>query len=266
MKILIIGNCQVYGCGLTNEEGFVEQFVKKIARSHFFKVQVTCFVTASLKEAVELLLTLEPQLYKYDSIILQLANDELMLGDSLKTIIQKEMTPFVSYRDTCFHGLKTYCASDINYFRTSLADKCGMKSPTKSVIPAFLSYQLLTATNALGVLGRMNFVARQWKVILQLLTSVRTKVVVVTPFPSLSKTNHLLRMLGSQLIVDACDTMGFTYVDSLNLLEKHPYFFLPDGNHLNVLGHKMLANRLYQLFSKDKMSERPSFLYQFSDN
>lgn len=266
MKVLIIGNCQVYGCGLTNEEGFVEQFVKKIVRSHFFKVQVTCFVTISLKEAVELLLTLEPQLYKYDSIILQLANDELMLVDSLKTIIQKEMTPFVSYRDTCFHGLKTHCASDINYFRMSLADKCGMKSLAHLVLPSFMSYHLLKATNALGILGRINVVARQWNVILQLLMSVRTKVVVLAPFPSLHKTNHLLRMLGSQSMLDACDKMGFTTIDTLNLLEKHPYFFLPDGNHLNVLGHKMLANCLYQLFSKDKQPERPSFLYHFSDN
>jgi hypothetical protein len=266
MKILIIGNCQVYGCGLTDEEGFVEQFIKKIVRNHFFKVQVTTFVAVSLKESVELLMTLEPQLYTYDLIILQLANDELVMTESFRTILQKDKRHFLAPKDQCYHGLKTYAPSDINYFRTALADKCGMQYVEANKFANLFTFSMLKILYQVGALTRLSDINRQWKVILQLLMSVRSKVVVVSPLPSLNRHTQLLRVAGNQLVLDTCQEMEFTAIDSLNLLETHPYFFLPDGNHLNVLGHKMLANRLFQLYSKGKMVDRPSFMYQFSDN
>jgi hypothetical protein len=68
-------------------------------------------------------------------------------------------------------------------------------------------------------------------------------VIVLTPFPHMDLANRRHRRRAGMLLTQECLKREIVVIDTFPILGA-PWYFLPDGAHLNVQGHEALARAL----------------------
>lgn len=267
MRILAIGGYPVLGYGVPHKKGFMEVFAESLIKLEQAPVKVDYYIHFSMENTIELLLNIGMQIHRYDLIIMQLGHSELFAID---TVADLRKTDKQKYNENSLLLEQLYVNT------TEIADNLvslrELYKPSTKVLSTGLVSQLkwrvklhiLKQMYKFGKLGRLKYYRRLLKVILSLLTQVKERCVVVSPFPCINSCHNYLRTVGRTLTHEECVQQAFHYLPSENFIEHHPYFFQPDGLHINALGHRVLASQLLK-FYRQEIRKHPYF-FQLCSN
>ncbi|WP_144080113.1 SGNH/GDSL hydrolase family protein [Flectobacillus major] len=249
MRILVIGGCHVFGYGIQNSQGFVEVFSESMKILENEPIQIDSYVHFSMEKTVELLMSIGNKISKYDLVLMQIGHEELMAEDSIIDLVNTQDIYFKnSYRADTNHDpvapSNTQLLKELYDEATEYIDEANIWEYCLTS----LKLKCLKSIHKIGKLGRLAYYQRYHKIILSLLTPVKEQTILISPMPSLNPCNNYMRQEGRKIFEDECTKQQFKWLQSIDFIEKHPYFFLSDGNHLNALGHRVLASQLLRFY------------------
>ncbi len=267
MRILAIGGYPILGYGVPHKKGFMEVFAESLNKLEQASVKVDYYVHFSMENTIEFLLNIGQQIHRYDLIIIQLGNSELLATDGIIQLKKAEKQVFNENRLLLeqLYVNTTEVADNISSLR-EIYKPSSNKPPKAGVhqLQWYFKRAIVKQLYKFGKLGRLKYYRRLQKVILSLLMPVKEHCIIVSPFPCINPCHNYLRDLGRTITQEACSEQAFHYLPSENFIEQHPYFFLPDGLHINALGHRVLASQLLK-FYRQEIRKHPYF-FQLCSN
>ena len=217
LAVCILGGCHLEGYGVGIERGFASLLRKRLI-NEFGKTEVRTFPFFRLRDAAKASTILAD--HAPDVLILQLGNYE------------GAPALFRRGKSTGSSAGAPACWAHDDQFRPGLGRT--LKNASKRVLHAAFGgrradySQWDTQAHAFFEAVALHAVP---------------KVIVLTPFPSVDAIHARYRRRLGEIVSAKARSHGFLLEDSFVLLESTD-LFLPDGEHLNSGGHRLLAARL----------------------
>lgn len=251
MKLLAIGGCHTCGVGVDFQHGYVRRVALKLAQDH---PHATVDYHAPLKLArlVPLLNRLADQLPDYDLILLQPAHFELVHTRFRHLFEPVDARPpadaDVGYTVIIDHQARP---ATVHAFHQNLRhvgyDGLDVPPPASTWsdnLRRAVKLTIISQMHRRGWVARLNYIAQTMTPALAGLQSVRERVVLVSPMPVHDPFICHLRRLVCNDLLKQCERSGIAFVDSFAALHPHNSVLLPDGCHLNALGHAQLSEAI----------------------
>ena len=253
MNVLIIGGCHVANYGLQPQLGFVQQWINQIEINLDEPVNVTSLSMVKLSHIGTILTQYQPQLEQANFIVLQLGHYELSWRKRFSELFQAES----KVRQNENTSQEAYRRKTLDR-PTELAP-----SPLNERLKNRLKASLLTAYQRIhGPIPYLAQFSDQLTNAFNELRYYRSKVVILTPFPTFNEVDQWLRRAAYPLICRQAQQAGFALIDTFDVVPRRKAFFLPDGIHLNQLGHLTVAFYLANFSGMaDNLAEQVGFLY-----
>lgn len=248
MKIVVVGGCHIANYGIPSSEGFLQQWTSYLSAVYGETVQITCFAQIAYHQLPTLVEQHHTTFQEADLILLQMGNYELSYKGAFWDLFVKAGLPGISLEPspsslttstmptilTQFRDVGVY-----NYPRHWLD---WLKNRVKITTLSF--YQLMGGRIAiLKRLTQSMSQANEW------LRPFASKIVMLTPFPSLNAVDHWLRVASKPLFQREAKRHGFTLLDVSQAVPLRQSYFLADKYHLNQRGHIEMAHCLMKSLS-----------------
>lgn len=231
MKLLIIGDRHIGGYGLAaGQLSFVGHFVRQISQTGR-SVSVEAYVQATLSASYATLCQLP--LEQYDLIVVQTGQGCLdhPAGFGGLLAATSDEAPDLSGQLVLPPHLMPLPASVPTGVWSSLA-----------------RLTLLRTLAGLSLLPRVQTVRRELRALLSLLHPYRHKVLLLSPFPQCGRVERWLRQKGRDVLLTEGLRRSFSLFDTDRVIQPREEYFLPDGLHLNAIGHELVGRSLFDFF------------------
>ena len=248
MKLLAIGGCHTYGFGVSFEHGFVRQVALKLAQNHT-DATIDYYAPLKLGRLKPLLHRLADQLPEYDLILVQPAHFEL-----LHTRFQQLFEPVTTLETAATEAGHTFIIDQqakptaVHVFHQNLRqvgnEQIDGQPPANrwtDTLRSAIKQTIIKQTHRRGWVTRLNHIKQMMAEALPQLQPVRNQVILVSPMPGRDPFICQLRRLVRNELRHQTERAGIAFVDSFAALHQHESVLLPDGCHLNSLGHAQLA-------------------------
>lgn len=248
MKLLAIGGCHTYGFGVNFDHGFVRQVALKLAQDHT-EATIDYYAPLKLGRLKSLLHRLADQLPDYDLILLQPAHFEL-LHTRFRQLFEPVITPESADAEAGHTIMIDQQAKPVavHVFHQNLRhvgnERVDVPPPTTrwaDNLRNAIKQTVIRQAHQRGRVTRLNYITQVVADVLPQLQSVRNQVVFVSPMPGRDPFVCQLRRLVRDELRHQTERAGIAFVDSFAALHPHESVLLPDGCHLNSLGHAQLA-------------------------
>jgi len=243
MKILVIGGCHVGNYGLQSSEGFLQQWANHLDTVSEEPIQITCFTLMTYLRLPTLLEQHCTAFKEADLILLQMGNYELSYRGTFRDLFSKTRSPENPAKSLSSSLTAPIVSTPLDHFKDAPIQDYPrhwsdwIKNVTKVAGLSF--YQLLGGQ--LPILEELSHSMRQASKVLR---SFASKIVVLTPFPSLNVIDHWLRRSSRSLYQSEAERNGFALLDVHQAVLPHRSYFLSDTFHLNERGHTQIARFL----------------------
>lgn len=239
MKILVIGGCHTYGCGIQLSAGFVQLLDQKL-RIFGHDVWVDFYAPFKMGHFAQLL-AIKPNLCsEYGLIIWQLGNYELQTAGHFKGLFKN----LPNLNDHLYGGSRvvTSVPSDIRTYPAAVP-VIAPASQTEHV-RNFAKHVVLRIADFANRITRFKTLRQELKNLLELTQNYREKIIVLTPFPKPGcSVDNYLRTRGAAIFREECRKAKFELVDIFGVA-THKRHFLADESHLNETGHRLLKEAI----------------------
>ncbi|GAB3642372.1 SGNH/GDSL hydrolase family protein [Spirosoma arcticum] len=248
MKLLAIGGCHTYGFGVSFEHGFVRQVALRLAQDHT-DATIDYYAPLKLGRLKPLLHRLADQLPEYDLILLQPAHFEL-----LHTRFQQLFEPVATLEPADAEAGHTLVIDQqakpaaVHVFHQNLRqvgnERVDSQPPANRWADNLrngIKQAVIRQAHQRGWVTRLNYITQVMADVLPQLEPVRNRVVFVSPMPGRDPFVCQLRRLVRDELRHQTERAEIAFVDSFAALHPHESVLLPDGCHLNSLGHAQLA-------------------------
>lgn len=241
MKLLVIGGCHIASYGIPSGSGFLPQWTAHLGRVWAEPIQTLSFARMTYHRFPLLFQQYSTAFEEADLILVQLGNYELSYRGMFRNLFNQASIPppkrspalsmpsIVATPPDQFNDVEVY-----QYSRHWLG---GLKDWAKG--------SLLSLCQQMGKpIPILDEFARSMKRPNELLRPFASKIVMLTPFPSLNPVDHWLRRASRPLFFQEAERHGFKVLDSHRAVPLHRSYFLGDRYHLNQRGHMKMAHFL----------------------
>ena len=248
MKLLAIGGCHTYGFGVSFEHGFVRQVALRLAQNHT-DATIDYYAPLKLSRLKPLLHRLSDQLPDYDLILVQPAHFEL-----LHTRFQQLFEPVATFEPTEAEAGHTLVIDQqakpiaVHVFHQNLRqvgnERVDEQPPANrwtDNLRRTIKQMIIRRTHRRGWVTRLNYITQLMADVLPQLQPIQDRVILVSPMPGRDPFVCQLRRSVRDELRHQTERAGIAFVDSFAALHPHESVLLPDGCHLNSLGHAQLA-------------------------
>lgn len=239
MKILVVGGCHTFSCGMKLSDGFTQLIGQKYPHT-----SIDYYAPFKLRHLIELF-DIKPDLCEeYDLIIWQLGNYEL------QTTTRDFWGLFRNSDNECFNdhlygGSRVVTAepTDISLIPLSppmTAPKHELMDYPKNIIKRLI----LNATNFDNPLKRLRILRNEFEILINLARNYKQKIIILTPLPKPGHPiDNFLRAEGRNIFMELCKNAKFEVIDVFKLANLKSYFLI-DESHLNETGHLLLKDAI----------------------
>ena len=227
----------------------MRQVALKLAQDHT-DATIDYYAPLKLCRLKSLLHRLADQLPEYDLILLQPAHFEL-LHTRFRQLFEPVATQVPADAEAGHTIMIDQQAKPVavHVFHQNLRqvgnEQVDVRPPTNrwsDNLRSAIKQTVIRWAHQRGRVTRLNYITQLMTDVLPQLQPVRNQVVLVSPMPGRDPFVCQLRRLVRDQLRHQTERAGIAFVDSFTALHPHESALLPDGCHLNSLGHTQLAD------------------------